>query len=109
DESLVAIGSNIGVTTDATSECRFQCWSASRRSNRPTTFCLLQQLTDRLGLDEGHQLIRTSTLGVGAAQLHPAERVDAHHRAGGLAVEIKVADLELLARPLQLGAILRVD
>src|SRR5262249_32932807 len=61
-----------------------------------------QLLRHALRLQEQQQVVAAAGLAVGAAHVEAAERVAAHHRAGALAVQVEVADEELLARLLQL-------
>src|SRR5262249_39483323 len=61
----------------------------------------------RLRLHEQHQVIRTAGLRVRARHVESAERVRAHHGARTLAVEIKIADEELLARLAEMFGIIR--
>src|SRR5258706_9624233 len=61
---------------------------------------LRQLLRDALRLQVQQQVVAPSRLAVGAAHVEATERVAAHHGAGALAVQVQVADEELVARPL---------
>ena len=52
-------------------------------------------------LQEQEQVVAAAGLGVGARHVEAAERMDADQRAGALAVQVEVADEELLARALR--------
>src|SRR6516165_12615466 len=66
-------------------------------------------LGDALGLQEKQQVVAAAGLGVGAAHVEAAERVGADDRAGGLAVDVEVADEELALGALDLLGIAGVD
>src|SRR5690348_1180720 len=69
-------------------------WSASLMK--------LQFLADRLGLAEEVQIVGAAGLGVGAGHIESAERIRADHRAGALAIDIEIADVELAHRAVDL-------
>src|ERR1039458_9816558 len=66
--------------------------------------CRAQLLRDRLRLGKQQQIIRAAGLGVGPAHVESAKRMRADHCAGAPAVEVEIADVELLARAIELGA-----
>src|ERR1043166_6482809 len=66
-------------------------------------------LRDALRLEEQEQVVASARLAVGAAHVEAAERMAADHRAGALAVQVQVADEELVARALELRRVPRVD
>src|SRR5271157_6456166 len=55
---------------------------------------LLQSRGDGLGLQEQQEVVGATGFGIGAGHVEAAEGVRADHRAGALAVEIQVADVE---------------
>ena len=56
---------------------------------------------DHLGLGKQQQIVAPSGFGIGPGHIEPAEGMCADHRAGALAVEIKIAHVEARARFLQ--------
>src|SRR5690349_7744762 len=61
----------------------------------------LELLGDTLALQKQQQIIAATDLRVGAGHVEAAERVRADHRAGDLAVQVEVADVELGAGALK--------
>src|SRR6185437_2030383 len=55
-------------------------------------------LRDGLGLREEQQVVAATGLRVGTRHIEAAEGMAADHRAGALAVEVQVADVELTLR-----------
>ncbi len=66
-------------------------------------------LGDGFGLGEEEQIVRAAGFGVGAAHIEAAEGVRADHGAGAFAVEVEIADVELFAGAVELGAGVGVD
>src|SRR5258706_14421932 len=64
---------------------------------------------DALGLREEQQIVRAAGLGVGSAHVEAAKGMGSYHGAGALAIEVEVADVELLACAIQLFAGAGVD
>jgi hypothetical protein len=58
----------------------------------------LQFLGDRLGLHEKQQVVAPAGLRVCARHIEAAERMHVDERAGTLAVQIEVADMEVAPR-----------
>ena len=85
----------------------------SERSRRPecpiSTLANSQLLGHALALEEQQQVVAAAGLRVGADMLKPPNGCDADQRAGALAVEVEVADVELVARALEPRAVARVD
>ncbi len=57
----------------------------------------------RLALQEEQQVVGTAGFGVGAAHVEAAKGMNAHDRAGALAVQVQVADVEVALGPLEPG------
>src|SRR5215207_1263692 len=69
----------------------------------------LEPLHDGPGEHVQRQVVWATGFGVGARESEAAEGLYTHQRSGDATVEVHVASLELLAGPLQVVAILRVD
>src|SRR5215472_14912300 len=63
---------------------------------------------DGFGLEEQQQIVFSAGLGVGAGHVEPAEGMRADHRAGALAVQIQIPDVEHFFGLADLFGILRV-
>ena len=70
---------------------------------------LADLLSYRFGLREQVQVIRAAGLRIGARHVEAAEGMRADHRAGALAVDVQVADVELADGAVDLVARLGVD
>jgi hypothetical protein len=60
-------------------------------------------------LSEEEQIVRSAGLGVGSAHVEAAEGVRGDHSAGAFAVEVEVADVELVAGTVEVLAGVGVD
>src|SRR5581483_9176634 len=65
---------------------------------------LRQLFADRLALGKKIQVIRAARFGVGSRHIESAERMRAHDRSRALAIDVQVADVELLHGTLNLRA-----
>src|ERR1043166_3095830 len=92
---------------------------AARDSQRPRRASLADTLAlrlsrldlprDRLRLQEEAEVIAAARFRVGARHVEAAERMDADQRAGALAVQIQIADEELLTGALELLLVVGED
>src|SRR5271169_3191889 len=64
--------------------------------------CLRRSLSDALGLREQQQVVRPAGFGVRARHVETAKGMRAHHGARALAIDVQVADVELVHRALLL-------
>lgn len=64
---------------------------------------------DRLGLNELKQIVGAARFGIGAGHVEATEGVGANHRAGAFAIDVEVADKELVAGALNVFRVGGVD
>lgn len=64
---------------------------------------------DGFGLEEMAQVVASARLAVRAGEVEAAEGLHVHQRAGDLAIEIEIPDLEFMPGALQMAAIVGVD